>query len=692
MINQKEVQILTTLCDYAEGKRYIKVDELAERFNVSVRTIRYDLEKIDYFLRLNGYHSLKRTKGVGLCLAEDEDSIHQIRNTLCHIEEDSYALSKSERALYIRLILFLSCKPIRYEDLAEKLFVSRKTIIEDVRSIRENYLNNDFPIDSTKNGICYSCSEYLRRKNVTDAILMMFSPVELWEIGMGIFPNKSIIVERAWYNIIRNDKSCALESLLLNLEEEQHIQLTDEQFYTLVLLTVIAYNRSSNCHNLDGDGLPKCSPFDLLSTYFARIESATGWTLSVHEQNYVCYELNRIFSHHEQDRILMISESIAELLMTKVSSTLSREYYKDNVLRTSLRDHLIGAIRKCGKQYYEHTNVMQEICNNNRSLYECIFNILNEYKGYSFGENTKAEAGLLTLHFCASEERTALQRRIYKALIVCSSGIGTSKILAATVEKHFPQIRVINTASVHNLHTVIAQKHPDFVLTTVPVSCQNIPVVRVNAVMKVEDFDQIRNLLLVGNTAFAGNGQYKLINDIFELIRDTCAIQDPSKLRRGLHNLLGTEECTGQCSIYSMLNVETIQVGIKADTWMEAIRFSAQPLIDQGRIEARYVDAMIHNIEELGPYIVILPGIAMPHSIASDGVNSNCMSLSILQNPVSFGNTPNDPVRMILCLGTTDEQSHMKALSELVTLLSNGQITEAIYSAPNARAVMEILQ
>ena len=51
-----------------------------------------------------------------------------------------------------------------------------------------------------------------------------------------------------------------------------------------------------------------------------------------------------------------------------------------------------------------------------------------------------------------------------------------------------------------------------------------------------------------------------------------------------------------------------------APDWREAIRMSCEVLEADGTIEENYKEDIIACVEKYGPYIVIAPNIAMPHS------------------------------------------------------------------------------
>lgn len=71
--------------------------------------------------------------------------------------------------------------------------------------------------------------------------------------------------------------------------------------------------------------------------------------------------------------------------------------------------------------------------------------------------------------------------------------------------------------------------------------------------------------------------------------------------------------------------------------WKEAIRMSCKPLLDNHMIEPAYVDTIVQNVVDNGPYIVIVPGIAMPHALATaPGVLGTGIAFTKFEAPVTF--------------------------------------------------------
>ena len=102
---------------------------------------------------------------------------------------------------------------------------------------------------------------------------------------------------------------------------------------------------------------------------------------------------------------------------------------------------------------------------------------------------------------------------------------------------------------------------------------------------------------------------------------------------------------------------------------LEALRIKY--LSKKGAINEHYVDAMIQNVMENGPYIVVAPGFALPHEALNAGASKVGMSLIRLKTPVPFGKEEMDPIEWVCCLSAINKETHLKAMFQLVNLFYN---------------------
>lgn len=76
----------------------------------------------------------------------------------------------------------------------------------------------------------------------------------------------------------------------------------------------------------------------------------------------------------------------------------------------------------------------------------------------------------------------------------------------------------------------------------------------------------------------------------------------------------------GEHMIRDWLTPDKIKVINSIDSWENAVRLAAEPLLMQGYIAGSYIEAILQSHKELGPYYVLAPGLAMPHARPEQGV------------------------------------------------------------------------
>lgn len=137
---------------------------------------------------------------------------------------------------------------------------------------------------------------------------------------------------------------------------------------------------------------------------------------------------------------------------------------------------------------------------------------------------------------------------------------------------------------------------------------------------------------------------------------------------------------------------DSIAVNITAQTWQEAVHIVGQLLVKVGAAEPRYIEAMINTVKELGPYIVLAPGLALPHARPEDGALKVGFAAITLNEGVNFGNPDNDPVRLVIAFCAPDSTSHLHLLTQLARKLEKGEFLERAIAAKSAQELAEIFE
>ncbi|MFJ7306177.1 PTS sugar transporter subunit IIA [Peribacillus frigoritolerans] len=278
-----------------------------------------------------------------------------------------------------------------------------------------------------------------------------------------------------------------------------------------------------------------------------------------------------------------------------------------------------------------------------------------------------------------------------RAIVVCPNGIGISNILIYTLRELFPDILFLDVLSVRN-----AAEYPlsyDLVFSTVHMRTKAALFV-VPPILEMQDKHTLRQQVM--QELYGYTTESVDVAALLKIISKYATIHEQDQLEKALKSNVYTQ--TPKITQFSLkeaekpvleelLNMQTIQLQQQVSDWKEAIQVAAKPLVDLGTVEERYVDAMIEAIETNGPYVVITPGVAIPHARPEQGVRSLSMSLLKLDEAVDFA--PDKPVRLIIILAAVDNDSHLRALIQLTQLLNEPANIEEIVSTSDKSVLME---
>lgn len=140
-----------------------------------------------------------------------------------------------------------------------------------------------------------------------------------------------------------------------------------------------------------------------------------------------------------------------------------------------------------------------------------------------------------------------------------------------------------------------------------------------------------------------------------------------------------------------LLTADVVQIVPACTDWRHAVSLSCQPLLDNGTVEARYVDAIFRSHEAIGPYYVVGPGIAMPHARPEDGAHKMGVSLTVVQQGVNFDSDGNDPVHLLIVLAATDSNSHIGIITALAQLFDTPEDTASLMAATTIEEILSII-
>lgn len=144
--------------------------------------------------------------------------------------------------------------------------------------------------------------------------------------------------------------------------------------------------------------------------------------------------------------------------------------------------------------------------------------------------------------------------------------------------------------------------------------------------------------------------------------------------------------------INELLDDAAVALDVRAHDWRQAIGLAGRLLEDTGATTADYTQAMIDNVEDNGPYIVVAPGFAFAHARPSVAVKTTAVSWVRLAEPVAFGHASNDPVTLVVALAAQDDKAHTRAMRDLSKLLGDADRRRRLDTVATVAQLREVLE
>ncbi|EPH99660.1 phosphoenolpyruvate-dependent sugar phosphotransferase system, EIIA 2 [Enterococcus faecalis 13-SD-W-01] len=118
----------------------------------------------------------------------------------------------------------------------------------------------------------------------------------------------------------------------------------------------------------------------------------------------------------------------------------------------------------------------------------------------------------------------------------------------------------------------------------------------------------------------------------------------------------------------------------KITDWKEAIEESCQLLLEKQLIDQTYVKEIIDCVKKYGPYIVIVPQVAMPHSSEdSQGVFGTAISFTKMKEAVLFESEDGaKSASLFFTLAAKNPDEHMENIQNLSELLMTDGLIESL--------------
>lgn len=686
-MNKRSREILSQLITKTEYSQTISIQDLAEMFKVSSRTIRYDIEQINDYLKENHLQPLNLGKqGV----INTQADITKARESLSEEGFYSFKLSREERVCFSAVMMICSDDYITLSEIADQLFVSRSTIIQDLEHIKSFFRERHLYVLSHSNkGLLLEGREIDKRNLLIDMI----------QSENSIFKAEPIF---------QHLTQCLSKNLKIDLEdismiekiinEAEHIYgrfLTDQSFVQLRNYFQLSLYRLRKAHYVEyGDD--KNSKWDMAKGMIDQIQQFIVKEIPDTEIYYVASVLNRMkyIKKTTSNKEIVKMQVITRNFIEKISKDIHRNLQGDYIFYENLINHLESTFSTLGDRFAINS-VVDEILQRHPEVKQATERNVYVFEEYVGRKLSEEEIAYIVVHICAAIERNKNETVRYSVVLVCNGGIGTSQLLLARLEKFF-HLDVIDIIPAHDIENM-NMDDVDAVISTISLEGKGIEYIQVDPLLTDEDCIRVGEKLskihpkVSEKETISEENQDSLksletIKDILEEDEEEIAI---GKIKSVIESFFQKKEET---TLSDLLPAQAIQIGVECSDWKGAIEASAKYLLKNGAINENYIKAMIKNVMENGPYIVVAPGFALPHEALNAGASKVGMSLIRLKTPVPFGKKEMDPIEWVCCLSAINKETHLKAMFQLVNLFYNQSFRKQIKECKTGEEIYKIIE
>uniref|UniRef100_UPI0010333BE3 BglG family transcription antiterminator n=1 Tax=Clostridioides difficile TaxID=1496 RepID=UPI0010333BE3 len=628
------------ILDFIIKNNNVTSQELQEKFNVSKRTIYYDIIAINEQLGKSG--NIKNVKHKFIF----EGNLCDARKIIS-TEEDKFLDSDYRKTFILNKILL--GEKISIEKLTNEMLLSKNTVVQTITDVKK-YLQTMGLRLEYKGKYKIIGDEYVIRE-----LFLIIVQENVLEI-----------------NSISEEVS--------SFDTKGHIKLTD---YSLLNLT--KFVEFLNKRIRDGKTLYSYKYLNEAKkiSYFSNCKELLCEEANENEQAYICTYISSLPSLNSEVKEDVVEEYVDKLIdKFEVNTAIkleSKHEFKKNILR-----HLHSSYNRIRFKFPIRNPMLDETKYKHESLYKIIKSIIENEEEFPVFEGIREEEiGFIAAYFggyLRGSRDNGLRRN--KVLLVCPNGLMVSKSLEIQLYKYIPTIEIVGIVSIKQLKEV--NVYYDYIITTIDIQNVNNVIV-VNPLLTSSDVQLLMNKLI----SVKENEKYFNLELIIQAIRKNGVINNEKALKADLLNIIHKidEGEMYQPMLKELINAERVNIIKSVRDWKEAIKIASKPLLEDNSIEELYIENMIKSVEKYGPYIVLADRFALPHASSKEGVNKLAMSLLIVEDEVDL---LGKPVNIFMVLAAVDNTTHIRALASLSEMMYEEENVKLIINGDKS-SILELI-
>lgn len=490
LLSNREKSILELLIK-SHGQ-YITIYDIAQQLAVSSRTIHRELKILEQDL-LELDLTIARIPNKGIQLEGSQAAIAKLQTDLSNIA--ALDLTTDEQKTIILYALIQSKEPIKQYSLAHEIGVAQTTLTKLLDELEQDASEYQLELERRRGaGISLNGSEAKKREMLSHLMVENLNSTSVYSVIENHFVYQSLNASQL--SMVELDHIFQVERVLMDYLSALPYTLTEASYLTLTVHIVLSIDRIKHGENVSIDesiyqSVKDTGEYKIASSLTEQLSHIYDVTFNKAEITFITIHLRGAKRKHEnyQAEELLDNNHKIQQLIHHVEQSSRYTFENKSNLAAGLKLHLIPAMNRLNANIETHNPLTEMIKNKYPKLYNSVADSLAKVWPELYFPDS--EIAFVVLHFGGSLKANGLPE--YHVLVVCSSGIGTSRVLATRLQQTFPEITQTKQASLSDLKQLDLKTY-DGIISTLALEIEE-PYIQVNPLLPDADITYVSNYL-----------------------------------------------------------------------------------------------------------------------------------------------------------------------------------------------------
>ena len=485
MFNEREKLILQILLKNIGEALSIK--EIAKATKIKERTLYREIKNLEDSLQRLGIELVKEKSRYIL-----KGNVSSLDSSLFETNFEDYAYSTETRLTLILCFLILN-EDTSIKDISEKLMLSYNTVASTITTIEKILFDYKLTLIRKKGqGIEIEGKEVDRRVLLISLLCNEISDEEFFTR----LNNRDILSSNPFIKFLNFD---LIKKVFY---ENKHLDVfnlyTDSSIKKILISLNVVFLRISYTTEIKENFTAQeyNSIISLLNASkeivdFDITEDIIQFLIKILKTCRLIEQLSYFNNKYSYTLVYKIN-----LLIKYVSEKMNVDFTQDTNLSSGLIAHVESAIKRHQMNLTEENDELLEfVLKNYNELYLIIKSeLLVVFDEINFNST---ELSYIVIHFASSFEQI-YRKNFIRALVICASGIGSSKILGSQIRKNIPEIKNLEYTIPSKVTKSLVNNY-DVVISTIELE-QDIDYLLIPTILKEKDISLIQERILTSRS------------------------------------------------------------------------------------------------------------------------------------------------------------------------------------------------